>query len=202
MPHEFREHLLELPASAAGLRLDQALAAALPQYSRARIQSWIKDGAVDVDGRAPRSRDTVAGGEHVRVAARFATDLRVAPETMPLTIVYEDEELIVIDKPAGLVVHPGAGNPAHTLQNALLAHDPSLARLPRAGIVHRIDKETSGLLVVARSSGAHVALVEALRVHAIEREYLGICVGRITAGGSIDQPIGRHRTKLIFMTVR
>jgi 23S rRNA pseudouridine1911/1915/1917 synthase len=202
MPPEFREHRLELPASAAGLRLDQALAAALPQYSRARIQAWIKGGAVDVDGRAPRSRDTVAGGEQVRVAAQFDADLRVAPEAMPLAIVYEDDDLLVIDKPAGLVVHPGAGNPAHTLQNALLAHDASLARLPRAGIVHRIDKDTSGLLVVARSSAAHVALVEALRVHAVGREYLGICVGRITAGGSIDQPIGRHRTQRIRMTVR
>ncbi|MEO7774601.1 MAG: 23S rRNA pseudouridine(1911/1915/1917) synthase RluD [Steroidobacteraceae bacterium] len=202
MPSEFLEHLLELPASAAGLRLDQALAAALPQYSRARIQAWIKEGAVDVDGRAPRSRDPVGGGEKVRVAARFQSDLSVAPEAMPLRILHEDQDLIVIDKPAGLVVHPGAGNPSHTLQNALLAHDPELARLPRAGIVHRIDKETSGLLVVARSSIAHVALVEALRVHAVQREYLGICVGRVSSGGSVDQPIGRHRTQRTSMTVR
>ena len=199
---EFRAHRLELPPEAAGLRLDQALARALPQYSRARLQQWIEAGAVEVDGRHPRARDKVVGGEQVRLMGRLEPDPRVAPERLTLAVVHQDEALIVIDKPAGLVVHPGAGNPHHTLQNALLGLDPTLAVVPRAGLVHRLDKDTSGLLVVARTPEAHARLVAALAAREIERTYLAICSGVMTGGGSVDAPIGRHRTQRTRMAVR
>jgi 23S rRNA pseudouridine1911/1915/1917 synthase len=202
MPTKFRIHELELPASAAGQRLDAALAAALPQYSRARLQRWIGGGAVLLAGRAVPARHRLAGGEQVRVQAEFAPDVAVAPEPIALRIVHEDEALLVIDKPAGLVVHPGAGNRSHTLQNALLAHDAALALVPRAGLVHRLDKDTSGLLVVARTPEAHTALVARLQRREISREYLALCLGLPTAGGTIEQPIGRHRTQRTRMTVR
>jgi 23S rRNA pseudouridine1911/1915/1917 synthase len=199
---EFRRHALKLPASAAGLRLDQALARELPQYSRARLQGWIEAGAVHVDGRQLRARDKILGGEQVQITARLQADERVAPEAQPLAVVHEDRALIVIDKPAGMVVHPGAGNPGQTLQNALLALDPKLALVPRAGLVHRLDKDTSGLLVVARTPEAHAKLVAALAAREIERTYLAICTGAMTGGGTVDAPIGRHRTQRIRMAVR
>jgi 23S rRNA pseudouridine1911/1915/1917 synthase len=199
---EFRNHSLVLPAGAAGLRLDQALARALPQYSRARLQGWIEAGAVLVDGRRLRAKDKVLGGEQIEVAARLEADERVAPQAQPLTIVHEDRALFVINKPAGMVVHPGAGNRGHTLQNALLALDPKLALVPRAGLVHRLDKDTSGLLVVARTPEAHSRLVAALAEREIERIYLAICGGAMTGGGTVDAPIGRHRSQRTRMSVR
>jgi 23S rRNA pseudouridine1911/1915/1917 synthase len=202
MPPEVREHVLVLPDSPSGVRLDAALAQALPQYSRSRLAGWIKGGAVEIDGRQPRPRDVVFGGETVHVRAELPRDESVAPERIALDIQYSDRHLLVLNKPVGLVVHPGAGNPTHTLQNALLAHDPKLAVVPRAGIVHRIDKDTSGLLVVARTIEAHAALVEMLREHAVRREYLALVVGRVTGGGTIDKAIGRHRTDRMKMTVR
>ena len=202
MNEEFRTHNLELPGDLAGLRLDQALARALPQYSRARLQAWIEAGAVQVDGRPPRARDRVLGGERVSVEARLVPQVAVEPDSIALQIVHRDPAILVIDKPAGLVVHPGAGNARRTLQNALLAHDPKLALVPRAGIVHRLDKDTSGLLVVARTPEAHAALVAALAAHEVERHYLAVCTGVMTGGGSIDEPIGRHRTDRTRMAVR
>jgi 23S rRNA pseudouridine1911/1915/1917 synthase len=204
MPPEFHTHALELPASAAGQRLDQALATALPQYSRARIQRWIRDGRVQLVGAAGPLRPSgrVAGGERVTLAAEFEADVSLEPEAMPLDIVYEDRALIVLNKPPGLVVHPGAGNRRHTLQQALLAHDPQLARVPRAGLVHRLDKDTSGLMVVARTPQAHTRLVAALQARAIRREYLALCTGVLTGGGTIDEPIGRHRQLRTRMSVR
>ncbi|HVS76174.1 MAG TPA: 23S rRNA pseudouridine(1911/1915/1917) synthase RluD [Steroidobacteraceae bacterium] len=199
---EFRNHSLVLPGSAAGLRLDQALARELPQYSRARLQGWIEAGAVQVDGRRLRAKDKVLGGERVEVTARLEADARVTAEAQPLTVVHQDRALFVIDKPAGMVVHPGAGNPRHTLQNALLALDPKLALVPRAGLVHRLDKDTSGLLVVARTPEAHARLVAALAKREIERSYLAICNGVMTGGGTVDAPIGRHRTQRTRMAVR
>jgi len=196
------EHQLQLPACPGGQRLDQALAAALPQYSRSRLAGWIREGAVVLDGRPARPRDAVFGGETVLVRAEPVLDERVQPERMALDVRHRDAHLFVIDKPPGLVVHPGAGNREHTLQNGLLALDRSLAAVPRAGIVHRIDKDTSGLLVVARTIEAHAALVEMLREHAIEREYVALCVGAMTGGGTVDKPIGRHRTDRLRMTVR
>ena len=202
MPTKFRIHELELPAAAAGERFDLALAVALPQYSRARLQRWITAGAVLLEGRAVRPRERLKGGERVRVQAEFTPDMTVRAETIALRIVYEDEALLVIDKPAGLVVHPGAGNPAHTLQNALLAHDAALALVPRAGLIHRLDKDTSGLLVVARTPETHHALVTLLQARAIARGYLALCLGRPTAGATIAEPIGRHRSQRTRMAVR
>ena len=201
-PDEFRSHALTLPREAAGLRFDQALARALPQYSRTLLAGWIESGAVEVDGRPLRGKDRVLGGEQVRIRAQLTAQTRVTPEPMPLAVVFKDRSLLVIDKPVGLVVHPGAGNPRHTLQNALLALDPALARVPRAGLVHRLDKDTSGLLLVARTPEAHTALVAAMAAREIKREYLALCSGVMTAGGTIDEPIGRHRSLRTRMAVR
>jgi 23S rRNA pseudouridine1911/1915/1917 synthase len=198
----FRSHELTLPVSAAGLRFDQALARALPQYSRARLKSWIAAGAALADGRALRAKDRVLGGEQVRIAAQLPVETAALPEAMPLAVVHEDRALIVIDKPPGLVVHPGAGNARHTLANALLAYDPKLALLPRAGLVHRLDKGTSGLLLVARTPEAHAALTSALAARQIRREYLAVCTGVMTAGGTVSEPIGRHRRERTRMAVR
>ncbi len=199
---QIKEHKLELPPHPAGARLDLALSQVLSQYSRSRLAAWIKAGDVQVDGRAARPRDAVFGGEKVVVHARLVLDDRVEAQRMPIKVVHRDRHVLVIDKPAGLVVHPGAGNRSRTLQNGLLALDPKLAAGPRAGIVHRIDKDTSGLLVVARTLEAHTALVEALREHRVQREYVALCLGAITGGGTIDKAIGRHRTDRLRMAVR
>jgi 23S rRNA pseudouridine1911/1915/1917 synthase len=159
-----------LPAAAAGLRFDQALARALPQYSRAQLKSWIESGAARTEGRPLRGKDRVLGGERVRIEARLVPVGEVGAEALPLTVVFRDRALLVIDKPAGMVVHPGAGNPRHTLQNALLGLDGRLALVPRAGLVHRLDKDTSGLLVVARTPEVHTALVAALAARQISRQ--------------------------------
>jgi 23S rRNA pseudouridine1911/1915/1917 synthase len=202
MPSEFQTHVLDLPVSAAGMRLDQALAAALPQYSRARLQRWIRCGAVRANGQPVRARDRVQGGEQLVVEAQFAADTQLTPQALPLDVLYEDEALLVLNKPSGLVVHPGAGNREHTLQNALLAHDARLARVPRAGLVHRLDKDTSGVLVVARTPEVHTLLVAALAAREVGREYLALSQGAPTGGGRIDQPIGRHRSARTRMAVR
>ncbi|MGE3667517.1 MAG: 23S rRNA pseudouridine(1911/1915/1917) synthase RluD, partial [Steroidobacteraceae bacterium] len=199
---EFRRHDLTVDPGLAGLRLDQALARLLPQYSRSRIQGWIERGTVSIDGRPARARDRVLGGERVVLEGEVPADTAVAPQPMALRIVHEDAALLVIDKPAGLVVHPGAGNRDRTLQNGLLAHDPQLARVPRAGLVHRLDKDTSGLMVVARTIEAHAALVELLAAREISREYLAVATGVMTGGGTIDEPIGRHRSVRVKMAVR
>ena len=193
---------LRLPPQAAGRRLDQALADALPEFSRSRLKRWIDDGMLRVDGRVPRPRDIVAGGERIALDAPDEDAVAPAPEDIELAIAYEDRDVIVVDKPAGLVVHPGAGNPAGTLQNALLAHDRKLAKLPRAGIVHRLDKGTTGLLIVARSESARTKLAEALAARSIHREYQAVCVGVMTAGGKVDAPIDRHPVDRLRMAVR
>ena len=149
-----------------------------------------------------RGKDRVLGGEQVRIEATLPAATAVAAESLPLAVVYRDRSLLVIDKPAGLVVHPGAGNARHTLQNALLALDPKLALVPRAGLVHRLDKDTSGLLLVARTPEAHTALVAAMAARAIRREYLAVCTGVLTAGGTVDASIGRHRSQRTRMAVR
>src|ERR1700731_4346784 len=199
---EFRTHSLALPEDLQGLRFDQALARALPQYSRARLQAWIESGAVQVDGRPLRARDKVLGGEQVRIEARLAAHTVAAAEAIPLTVTFQDRTLLIINKPPGLVVHPGAGNPRHTLQNALLGLDPNLALLPRAGLVHRLDKDTSGLLVVARTPEARAALIAGMAARRIGREYLAVCTGVMTAGGTVEELIGRHRTQRTRMVVR
>jgi 23S rRNA pseudouridine1911/1915/1917 synthase len=199
---EFRTHELDLPVDLAGLRFDQALAKALPQYSRARLQDWIEAGEVQVDGRRLRGKDRVLGGERVRIRAQLQASRAVEPEALPLEVLFKDRALFVINKPAGLVVHPGAGNARHTLQNALLSLDPKLALVPRAGLVHRLDKDTSGLLVVARTPEVHTALVAALAEREISRHYLAVCTGVMTGGGTVAEPIGRHRSQRTRMAVR
>ena len=183
---------LEIPDELRGRRLDQALAELVQAYSRSRLQQWIRAGQVTVDARTARVRETVQGGERVRINAEITRQTANEPEPIPLDIVYEDADLLVINKPAGLVVHPAAGNPSGTLLNALLHYDDSLAGLPRAGIVHRLDKNTTGLMVVARTLTAHKRLVDALQARVVKREYLAVVNGVLTAGGVIDAPIGRH----------
>jgi len=199
-PRHQRE--LRLPPEAAGRRLDQALADALPEFSRSRLKRFIDAGHLTVDGSLPRPRDIVAGGERVALDAPIDDAVDPLAQALPLAIAYEDEAVIVVNKPAGLVVHPGAGNRDHTLQNALLAHDPRLAKLPRAGIVHRLDKDTTGLLIVARTDAARDSLTQALAARAIEREYQAIAVGVMTAGGTVDAPIDRHPVDRVRMAVR
>jgi len=181
-----------IPAELAGLRLDQALARMFPQYSRSRLKEWLLAGAITLDGGPRRPRDAVAGGEIVSLLAQAEVAVRDQPEPIALTVVFEDEDLLLVDKPAGLVVHPGAGNPAGTLMNGLLHHAPSLEKVPRAGIIHRIDKDTSGLLLVAKTLEAHTALVRLLSDREISRNYLAICDGVLTGGGTINEPIARH----------
>ena len=206
MPDEFPKdtpaQMIDIPADLAGLRLDQALVRLLPQYSRSRLQGWIESGDLVVDGRKPRSRDRVVGGERVALLAHYEADNRVLAEDLDLDVIHKDKGIFVVNKPAGMVVHPGAGNPRGTMQNALLSLDPALAKVPRAGIVHRLDKDTSGLLVVARTPAAHAALVSALAEREIERSYRAVCVGVMSGGGTVDAKIGRHRTQRIKMAVR
>jgi 23S rRNA pseudouridine1911/1915/1917 synthase len=196
------EITLKVPVEQAGQRLDQALAALLPDYSRSRLKTWIESGEVQVDGEPRRPRDKVFGGETVSIGAALPEDTAVIAQQIPLVIAHEDRHVFVINKPAGLVVHPGAGNADQTLQNALLALDAKLAALPRAGIIHRLDKETSGLLIVARTLPAHTALVRMLEQREIHRGYEAICRGVMTAGGTVDAPIDRHPTDRVRMAVR
>src|SRR5271169_5200649 len=203
MSAEFQVIDLQIPAELAGKRLDSALARLLPQHSRTRIKGWIEGGAVLVGRQRLRPRDIVTAGSQVRVQITWdPPELKVLPETIALRLVHEDADVLVIDKPAGLVVHPGAGNPRHTLQNALLGLDPKLAALPRAGLIHRLDKDTSGLLVVARNAAAQTSLSRQLMARTMSREYLAVCVGVMTGGGTIDAPIGRNRRDRLKMAVR
>lgn len=190
-----------IPAHLSGYRLDQALAVLFPQFSRSRIQQWIRDGRATVDTHHPRPRDKVVGGEQVELMAEFARNQTWDAQPLPLSILHEDEELIVVNKPAGLVVHPGAGNRDNTLANALLYYDPELAGVPRAGVVHRLDKDTTGVLVIARTLYAHKELGDQIKRRSMRREYEAIASGRITAGGNIDAPIGRHRVQRTHMAV-
>ncbi|EIC22287.1 23S rRNA pseudouridine(1911/1915/1917) synthase RluD [Thiorhodovibrio frisius] len=192
---------LKLPLSAAGRRLDQTLAELLPDYSRGRIQHWLETGQLRVDGEARRRRDKVRGGEQICLHTNPALEVQTAApaQEIDFALVHEDAHLLVINKPAGLVVHPGAGQPDGTLLNALLHHNPELAALPRAGIVHRLDKDTSGLMVVAKSLIAHQSLVTQLQARLVHRDYRALVRGDLISGGSVDQPIGRHpqaRTKM------
>ncbi|UGB37495.1 23S rRNA pseudouridine(1911/1915/1917) synthase RluD [Frateuria soli] len=195
-------HQAQVPLSAAGKRFDQALAEMFPDYSRSRLAGWIKAGGVTLDGAVAPPRQLLRGGEQVRLEVELANEVESAPEAIDLSVVYEDGHVMVLDKPAGLVVHPGAGNPAGTLLNALLHHDPALAELPRAGIVHRLDKDTSGLMVVARSLAAHTALVDMLSRHEVERQYEAVVLGTLVAGGTVDAPIGRHMGDRLRQAVR
>jgi len=203
MSAEFQLIDLEIPRELTGERLDRVLARLLPEHSRTRIRGWIDAGDVEVGGRRCKPSDPAQGGARVRLRIGPAAPVvSVLPESIELNVVHRDRDCFVIDKPAGLVVHPGAGNPRHTLQNALLALDPLLAAVPRAGIVHRLDKDTSGLLVVARNLEAQTSLARQLAARTVSREYRALCRGVPTAGGTISQPIGRHRSDRLRMAVR
>ncbi len=190
-----------IPAAAAGRRLDQVLAELFCDYSRSRLQQWIRQGSVLLDDRPAPAKHRVVGGERVEIHAELQLETEVLPQAIALDVRFEDEQLLVLNKPPGLVVHPAAGNPEGTLQNALLYHYPELAAVPRAGIVHRLDKDTSGLLVVARSLQAHKSLVEQLQARTVHREYLALVRSALTAGGSVDAPLGRHPRDRLRMAV-
>ncbi len=197
---------LQLNATVAdsqlGQRLDQAVAEMFPDYSRSRIKEWILDNRVQVNGKViNKPKEKVLGGEQILVDALIEEDSRWEPQDIPLNVVYEDEDIIVINKPRGLVVHPGAGNPDGTVLNALLFHYPEIGDVPRAGIVHRLDKDTTGLMVIARTVPAQTRLVESLQLREITREYEAVAVGRMTAGGIVDEPISRHPVKRTHMSV-
>jgi 23S rRNA pseudouridine1911/1915/1917 synthase len=192
----------EIPPSLAGRRLDQALSELFPDFSRNRLQSWIKNGAARVDGAVLSPKHRILGGERVVLHAEVEETTAVESQDIPLAILYEDDAVLIIDKPAGLVVHPAAGHRDGTLQNALLHHAPGLAGIPRCGIVHRLDKDTSGLLMAAKTLSAHKSLVEQLQTRTVHREYLALVQGAITAGGTVDEPIGRHRTDRKRFAVR
>jgi len=191
-----------VPDEAAGRRFDAVLAELFPEFSRSRLAEWVKGGQARLDGRTVRPRDPVRGGEAVELEVVLAPQTSDAAEDIALDILYEDEAVFVLDKPAGLVVHPGAGNPAGTLVNALLHRDPALAMLPRAGIVHRLDKDTSGVMVVARTLPAHTALVAQLSAREVHRQYLAVVVGALVAGGTANAAIDRHPRDRLRMAVR
>ncbi|MDX6083131.1 23S rRNA pseudouridine(1911/1915/1917) synthase RluD [Xanthomonas campestris pv. incanae] len=191
-----------VPDSAAGRRFDAVLAELFPEFSRSRLSEWIKSGDALLDGETARPRDTLRGGETVQVQVVLETQTHAAPQDIPLNVLYEDDHVLVIDKPAGLVVHPGAGNPDGTLVNALLFRDPNLAAVPRAGVVHRLDKDTSGVMVVARTLQAQTALVEQLSARDVHRQYLAVVVGALVSGGTADAPIDRHPRDRLKMAVR
>lgn len=183
---------IEIPLSHVGQRLDVALAELLPDFSRSRLSSWIKDGALTIDGKSARPRDLVRGGERIVLAASVADLTSAEAQSVEFQVLHADADVFVLNKPAGLVVHPGAGNPDQTLLNGLLHLDPELKSVPRAGLVHRLDKDTTGCLVVARTLEAHNALVGQLAEREVGREYLAVANGVPVAGGKIDVPIGRN----------
>lgn len=188
--------------SQLGQRLDQAIAELFADFSRSRLKEWLLDGKVTVDGNVvTKPRTKVMGGEVITVLAELEDEVRWEAQDIPLDIVYEDDDILVINKPRDFVVHPGAGTPDGTVLNALLFHCPEVAEVPRAGIVHRLDKDTTGLMVVAKTVPAQTRLVRALQKRHITREYEAIAIGRMTAGGKIDKPIGRHSTKRTLMAV-
>lgn len=205
-PHATEENDIEpieatVPEHLAGKRFDQALAEMFPEFSRSRLTEWIKSGDALLNGEVTKPKIAVNGGETVTLAAKQQVETDAVAEDIPLTVVYADADVLVVDKPAGLVVHPGAGNPRGTLVNALLHYDPALANLPRAGIVHRLDKDTSGLMVVARSLRAHASLIEQLSSRAVHRQYVAVVQGPMVAGNTVDAPIDRHPRDRIRMAV-
>ncbi|MFA7552741.1 MAG: 23S rRNA pseudouridine(1911/1915/1917) synthase RluD [Spongiibacteraceae bacterium] len=186
------EQVAQVPEQLSGSRLDQAAAQLFPDYSRARLQLWIKSGELTVDAEIKKPRDKLFAGQTLHLQAEVEDEDRWLAEAIALEVIYEDEALLVINKPAGLVVHPAAGHASGTLLNALLAHDTNLASMPRAGIVHRLDKDTSGLMVVAKTLAAQNHLVNQLQERTVSREYEAIVFGMMTGGGKVVADIGRH----------
>lgn len=191
-----------VPAELSGQRLDQALARMFPEYSRSRLKSWLLKGFITVDARPMRPRDAVRGGENVLLQPLEEAALDSEAEAVDLDIIFVDDACLVINKPAGLVVHPGAGNPRGTIMNGLLHLVPELECVPRAGIIHRLDKDTSGIMLVGKTLEAHTALTRALANRQIERHYQAICNGVLTGGGTIDAPIRRHPVDRLRMSVQ
>lgn len=191
-----------IPDTLDKTRLDIALATLLPEYSRARLQNWIKEGYITVDNKLLRPKDKVYTNQSIKIIAIIDNITQLEPQQITLDIIYEDHDIIIINKPAGLVTHPGAGNPNNTLLNALLYHYSELKKLPRGGIIHRLDKDTSGLMVVPRNLKAHKILVTALQNREIKREYEALANGVMIAGGTITAPIGRHPSKRTHMAVK
>ncbi|WP_373081900.1 23S rRNA pseudouridine(1911/1915/1917) synthase RluD [Zhongshania sp.] len=188
-----------VPAGFNGDRFDQVAAQLFPEYSRSRLQTWIKSGELTVNGEVQRTRDKVYEDDKLALHAELQSEVRWEAEKIELDIVYEDDHVMVINKPAGLVVHPGAGNPDGTLLNALLNHFPDIATVPRAGIVHRLDRDTTGLMIAAKTLEAHTSLVAQLQAREVHREYDAVVFGTMTGGGTVDEPMGRHprqRTKM------
>ncbi|MCO4799278.1 MAG: 23S rRNA pseudouridine(1911/1915/1917) synthase RluD [Colwelliaceae bacterium] len=199
---EIIQHKDIVPESCLGKRFDQTIAEMFPEYSRSRLKEWILAGHVTVNGDVlTKAREKMYGGETISIETQVEAEERFKPQNIPLNIVYEDDDILVINKPAGLVVHPGAGNPDGTVLNALLHYCPQVDVVPRAGIVHRLDKDTTGLMVVAKTIAAQTNLVESLQAREITREYEAIASGVMTAGGIVDEPIGRHSTKRTHMAV-
>ena len=199
---EIIQHRDTVPESCLGKRFDQTLAEMFPDYSRSRLKEWILAGHVTVNGLVvDKAREKMFGGEQIAINTEIEAEVRFEAQDLPLNIVYEDDDILVINKPAGFVVHPGAGNPDGTVLNALLHHCPQLDIVPRAGIVHRLDKDTTGLMVVAKTIAAQTNLVESLQAREITREYEAVANGIMTAGGIVDEPIGRHATKRTHMAV-
>lgn len=193
----------DLPPEAFNTRLDQCIAQLFPEYSRSKLKEWILTDCVSINGKVVNTpRLKMKGGETIQIHAEQSIQVEDRPEIIDLDIIFEDEHILVINKPAGLVVHPGAGNQSGTLLNALLAHVPDIQHIPRAGIVHRLDKETTGLMVVAKTLSAQTSLVEQLQSRSMGREYEAVVMGNLIAGGSIDENIGRHATKRTLMAVR
>ena len=192
----------EVQPEQMGQRLDQTLAELFPEYSRSRLKTWIEADLVKLNDRITNiPREKVLGGEKIEITVEVEDETRFEPENIPLNIVYEDDDIIVINKPKDLVVHPGAGNPNGTVLNALLYHYPPIAEVPRAGIVHRLDKDTTGLMVVAKTIPAQTKLVRDLQKRKITREYEAVASGIMTKGGTVDQPMARHATKRTLMAV-
>lgn len=192
----------EVQPEQMGQRLDQTLAELFPEYSRSRLKTWIEADLVKLNERITNiPREKVLGGEKIKITVEVEDETRFEPENIPLNIVYEDDDIIVINKPKDLVVHPGAGNPNGTVLNALLYHYPPIAEVPRAGIVHRLDKDTTGLMVVAKTIPAQTKLVRDLQKRKITREYEAVASGIMTKGGTVDQPMARHATKRTLMAV-
>ncbi|WP_347252625.1 23S rRNA pseudouridine(1911/1915/1917) synthase RluD [Legionella sp.] len=195
---------LIIPREYHGQRLDVVLAQLFPDYSRSQLSSWLKEGFITLNDAKAKPKDKVIGGEHIEIAVAL-TEIEskdsYLPENIPLSVVYDDEHIVIIDKPAGIVVHPGAGNREHTLMNALLHHFPALHHLPRAGIIHRLDKETTGLLIIAKTLAAHTHLIRQMQAREIKRNYLTLVQGHLISGGEIHTFYGRHPRNRLKMAV-
>ena len=193
---------ITVPGECHGQRVDVALAQLFPDYSRSQLSQWLKDGLITVNEKRLKPKEKLFGGEEIRMRVSFvAENARCLPENIPLPVVFEDDDVLIINKPAGLVVHPGAGNPEHTLVNALLHHDATLSHLPRAGIIHRLDKETTGLLIVGKTLTSYTHLVRQMQAREIQRHYITLVHGHVISGATIDTCYGRHPRSRLKMAV-